>query len=405
LKDIGNKKEYWHFLYQAEIAERSTFELGRRVMNAEQSIRTIPVRIGGLNDWPHWAPYAAVVWSLVYAVLGLYWVVSGNGFPYATGPEDGGSLAITGQFGASAAWIIVIAAGIPAAALGYAMLRGVKMLGPLFIMAGALISLILLLFMGDLNMLIMLAYIPFTIFRFITGADASRYVQQLSAGGWLLIHQLFCLAGGFVWLAATVSYARRSGDACLYCGRSDNPQGWTSSVKAARWGRIAVYVAMIVPVFYAVTRYAWALGIPLGMTKKYWQQGQARGEWTSGLFLATVGMVGALLTLGLIQRWGEIFPSWIPRLGGQRVPIALAVAPASIMSVLFIVTGLNVWSGYLQLARGAAETGQDLWIIVGPVFVFPIWGAALAVATLGYYFRRRRPCNVCGRGTPVISDD
>jgi hypothetical protein len=30
--------------------------------------------------------------------------------------------------------------------------------------------------------------------------------------------------------------------------------------------------------------------------------------------------------------------------------------------------------------------------------LFPVWGAALAVATLGYYYRRRGPCSVCGRG-------
>jgi hypothetical protein len=35
---------------------------------------------------------------------------------------------------------------------------------------------------------------------------------------------------------------------------------------------------------------------------------------------------------------------------------------------------------------------------VGPTFLFPVWGVALAVATLGYYFRRRGPCSVCGRG-------
>jgi len=27
-----------------------------------------------------------------------------------------------------------------------------------------------------------------------------------------------------------------------------------------------------------------------------------------------------------------------------------------------------------------------------------VWGVALAVATLGYYYRRRGPCKGCGRG-------
>jgi len=37
-------------------------------------------------------------------------------------------------------------------------------------------------------------------------------------------------------------------------------------------------------------------------------------------------------------------------------------------------------------------------IQVGPTLLFPVWGAALAVAALGYYYRRRGSCSVCGRG-------
>ena len=43
---------------------------------------------------------------------------------------------------------------------------------------------------------------------------------------------------------------------------------------------------------------------------------------------------------------------------------------------------------------------------LGPTLLFPVWGVALAVATLGYYYRRRGPCSVCGRGanssTPLL---
>jgi hypothetical protein len=85
-------------------------------------------------------------------------------------------------------------------------------------------------------------------------------------------------------------------------------------------------------------------------------------------------------------------------LSGRRVPMALAVIPASIASVLFVVGGIGIWSGYAQLANEAAATGQDMGIVVGPTLLFPVWGAALAVATLGYYYRRRGPCRKCGRG-------
>jgi hypothetical protein len=361
--------------------------------------RAVPDRVGWVRDWPHWATYAAVAWSLIYAALGLYWAVSGGGFPLASAlASSTGPLA--GRFGPVIAWSIVVAAGIPAVAVGTAMLRGVRQPRSLLITAGALLAAVLLLFMTDLALLTMIAYIPYVIFRLITGADVGLYVQQLTESKWILAHQLFCLVGGFLWLAATVSYARRSTDACLYCGRRDGPEGWTSPNKAARWGRIAVYVAMVVPVFYAATRYAWALGIPWGMTEEHLRWGQQNGNWISGLFLANVGLVGALLMLGLVMRWGEVFPRWMIGLAGRRVPIALAVVPASIVSVLFVVTGISIWSGYTQMANAAASIGENVWIVAGPTFLFPLWGAALAVATLGYYYRRRGPCGICGRGTP-----
>jgi hypothetical protein len=162
---------------------------------------------------------------------------------------------------------------------------------------------------------------------------------------------------------------------------------------------------MVAPVFYALTRYAWALGFPLGMSEEFLRRGQESGMWTSGLFLATFGLAGAVLTLGLVQRWGEVFPRWMIGLAGRRVPLALAVVPASLVSVLLVVGGIGIWSGLDQmvanLAAGGAEdieiTGAILFQ-VGPTLLFPVWGVALAVATLGYYYRRRGPCSVCGRG-------
>jgi hypothetical protein len=289
-------------------------------------------------------------------------------------------------------------AGIPAAALGTAMLRGVRgrVLRPFFITTGSLLAVVLLLMMTDINLLITLGYAPYGIVKLLTGAAFGQvYLGMLTQ--WTLMHQLLCLIGGFLWLGATVSYARQSGDACLYCGRRDGPEGWTSSSNAARWGRIAVYVAMAVPVLYATTRYAWALGIPLGMTEEHLRRGQESGTWISGLFLATFGLVGALLMLGLVQHWGEVFPRWMIGLAGRRVPIALAGIPASIVSVLLMVGGITIWSGYAQMADSAAANGEDVRIVVGPAALFLVWGAALAVATLGYYYRRRGPCGMCGR--------
>ena len=361
-----------------------------------------PARVGWVRDWQGWSPYAALVWSLVYAALGVTWLVSGRGFPYTPDTVSDVTGPVVERLGPGVAWTVVILAGIPAAAVGAAMLRGVRRaLRPLFICAGALLGGVLLLLMTDVSLLIVLGYTPYGIVTLFTGAEFSKvYLSLLTQ--WTTVHQLLCLVGGFLWLAATLSYARRSGDACLYCGRRDGPEGWTSPKNAARWGRIAVYVSMVAPVLYAITRYAYALGIPLGISEELLRFGQENGMWTQGLSMATFGLVGAVLTLGLTQRWGEVFPRWTIGLAGRRVPIGLAVVPASFVSVLLVVGSIAMWSGFAQLV-GKALTGETEAIdIIGlaPTMLFVVWGVALAVATLGYYYRRRGPCEMCGRGAP-----
>jgi hypothetical protein len=372
----------------------------------------VPARSGRVRDWQRWAPYAAVTWSLLYAGLGLFWAMSGRGFPYPPeiAADDLGPL--LGRLGPGVAWIVVMMAGLPAAAVGTAMLRGVRgrALRPLLITAGALLAGVLLLLMTSLTLLETVGYTPFGIVKLLTGDEFGQvYLKMLT--GWTTVHQLLCLIGGFLWLAATVSYARRSGDACLYCGRRNGPEGWTRPNKAARWGRIAVYVAMVAPVFYAFTRYAWALGFPLGMSEEYWRRGQESGMWIAGLFLANFGLVGAVLMLGLVQRWGEVFPRWMIGLAGRQIPIALAVVPASLVSVLLLVGGIGIWSGLDEMvANLVADGGKNIELIggiiyhVGPTLLFPVWGLALAVATLGYYYRRRGPCSVCGRDASTSSN-
>jgi hypothetical protein len=258
--------------------------------------------------------------------------------------------------------------------------------------------------MTSLNLLVLLGYVPYAIFGLFTGSEVS---QRLMNGWmqWATIHQSLALIGGFLWLAATACYARRSVGACLYCGRLDGPEEWTSPINAARWGRTAVYVAMAAPVFYVLTRYAWALGVPLGFSEEHLRGGQENGAWISGLFLANFGLVGAVLMLGLVQRWGEVFPRWMIGLTGHRVPIALAVVPAALASVVIFVGGIGIWSGLGYMIDNMAAAGAtgieiigEITFVVGPTLLFPVWGVALAVATLGYYYRRRGPCSVCGRG-------
>ncbi len=381
---------------------------GRAISMAANAV---PARVGWARQWQHWATYAVVVWSVIYTGLGLYMAVSGHGFPFASDLESVAYGPIAGKLGSLVAWILVIMEGLPAVVVGVAMLRGVrgKALRSLLLIAGALLTGVLLLLMTGLDLLMKVGYIPGVIFGLLTAENSRAYL--LAWTQWTTIHQLLSLIGGFLWLAATVSYARSSGGACLYCGRRDGPEGWTDPDQARRWGRTAVYVAIVAPIFYAFTRIIWALGIPLGMSEEAFRRGQETGTWIGGLSLAIFNLVGAALMLGLVQHWGEVFPRWMIGLAGRRVPIALAVVPASLAAVLLFVGGIGIFSAVPRMVTNLQAEGMEvnkmIWEIViqlGPTLLFPVWGIALAVATLGYYFRRRGPCSVCGRGITGETD-
>lgn len=378
-----------------------------RKSHAIGTVVVMPARRGRVRDWQHWAPYATVAWSLIYAALGVFWAVSGRGFPYTPENVSDDLGPLLGRFGPGVAWTVVMMAGIPATALGVAMMRGLRgrALRPLLITAGALLAGVLLLLMTALNLLVMVGYTPYAILCLFTGAEFGQIYLEFWTQ-WTTIHQLLCLVGGFFWLAATVIYARQSAGACLVCGRRDDLEGWTSPNKAARWGRTAVYVAIVVPVFYALTRYAWALGFPLGMDEELFRTGQESGKWIgAALTLGNFNLLGAFLMLGLVQCWGDVFPRWMIGLAGRRVPIGLAVVPSSLVSVLLVVGGIGIWSISGQMVTNLVASGAENMEVVGaiifelgPTLLFPVWGAALAMATLGYYYRRRGPCSVCGRG-------
>ena len=169
--------------------------------------KDLPARIGWVRNWPHWAPYAALVWSLVYSGLGLYWAVSGRGFPYAVGIMPGAAGPLAGRFGLVVAWIIVIAEGLPAVAIGALMLRGVKRARPLLISAGVVLAGVLLLLMTDITLLILLGYIPYGFVGLLTGAAIGQIWQDWLQ--WPVVHQWLCLIGGFLWLAATLHPPQR----------------------------------------------------------------------------------------------------------------------------------------------------------------------------------------------------
>jgi hypothetical protein len=189
-----------------------------------------------------------------------------------------------------------------------------------------------------------------------------------------------CLAGGVLALVMAKAVG------------ADPPAAWTTPANVRRWGAWAVAVAVAVPTFYALTRWAWALGIPLGFSRQALraEAAQSPGIWLAGAGLATLAVGGALLTLGLTQRWGEVYPRWVPFPRGKPVRPRTAIIPATVVAILVTSAGM----AYLR----AMLTGQvSLDWGAGPTLLWPVWGAALGAATLAYHLRRRGHCRHCHR--------
>jgi hypothetical protein len=138
----------------------------------------------------------------------------------------------------------------------------------------------------------------------------------------------------------------------------------------------------------------------LGITEAFLREGQAIGLWWRGAALATLAAIGAMLTFGLVQRWGEIFPRWLPFIAGKRVPPRLAMIPASLIAVIVTAAGLmfiRVMVAGTFMLGDYPVTLEENWAALAPELLWPFWGVALGAATLAYYYRTRGRCDVCGR--------
>jgi hypothetical protein len=365
---------------------------------AGEAFRAAP---GWPSNWPAWIGYVAAGWSLAYGILGLYWALGGAGFPFGENDPDAALSLLGGlQAGTGAPVIATLGLAGAVAAVALARARGGGVLRAMLLGFAWASAATLTLLIPDYRVLVAVAYTPIVLIGAPFGWPPG--VNILDVYPWPVANQFLCIAGGLLWAAAAVAYGRRTRGACGYCGRTDVRAAWTMPETAARWGRWATCVAVIIPVIYAATRWAWALGFPLGISEEFLREGQEVGLWWAGAALATLALGGAILTLGLVLRWGEVFPRWIPFLSGKRVPIPLAVVPASLVSVLVTSAGLMfvrlTLTGGLDAILGEGVLGAENWAALAPELLWPLWGAALGAATLAYYYRRRGKCEHCERG-------
>ncbi len=151
----------------------------------------------------------------------------------------------------------------------------------------------------------------------------------------------------------------------------------SSRDRLARWGRGATLVAALGPLPYGLIRMTWLTPWPQGLLG-----GDASvlegGIRVFGLCLGLSALCGSWLTLGLLARWGEVWPGWLPGLRGRPVPVRAAVVPAATVGVALCGASVSL------VVMTVREGGPGLLLFIPA----PVWGPALLLATYSYYRRR-----------------
>ncbi len=341
----------------------------------------------------HWPTSGRVVVgvSLAYLIAGVYWSVGGTGFPFGAETDPLGTEGALGSLTAAASpWLSVVAAAGLVVAMLMVRWRSVDAVGIVLLCLAWVQALALTLVVPDGRVLIAVTHIPILIVGLPFGWPPG--VTIASQLPWPVVNQAILMALGVAWALFALWFMRRARGACGGIRRRST-HAWSRPENAARWGRWAVVVAMVPPAAYAVTRYAWAFGIPLGVSSDFMNlSDDDPGIFIAGGFMATIAVLGGVLTLGLTQRWGEVYPRWLPFVGGRPVRPAVAIVPATAVALLLTNAGINWLRAMALNAFPPGAMSQD-WATTAPGALFGIWGVALGIATYAYALRRRGRCS------------
>lgn len=352
---------------------------------------------------PTWQPRAAVVYSLACTGLAFWWLLDPATYPLH---QSDAPVSLLGYLEPRAGAAVCLGFGLVGTVVAARLLHSGQRAAPAgVIAAGAAASLFFTVVAPDIQLLSVLGYAmallggPVIVGLLVVGARRHRanlvvlaligtavgvgvatgeigaptveMLGQVRDGfirvGTRPIVVAFLAAGGLVLGAATLAAIR------VQTGRA-------SRELLARWGRVATFVAALGPVPYGLLRLTWATPWPQGLGPGN-EQILEGGIRVFGICLGLSALCGSWLTLGLISRWGEVWPSWLPGLRGRPVPVAAAVVPAGIVAVALCAAAVSL------VVMAARDGGPELLLFIPA----PVWGPALMLATYAYYRRRTDP--------------
>ena len=164
-------------------------------------------------------------------------------------------------------------------------------------------------------------------------------------------------------------------------------RGWAGVDAVGGWvlrhRRGLTVAAAAGPLPYALVRATWLTPWPLVGPVDESLPPEVR-LW--GLLLGGGALLGAVLTVGLIRPWGEVFPRWMPRLAGRRVPAAAAVVPGGVVAGIVCAAAVPMLTMIVAAQPDTVAEGLSVLqrIEMAVVFPFWFWGPTLALAVWGY---------------------
>jgi hypothetical protein len=359
----------------------------------------------------------SAAWSAVTLVLGLWWWTQPDRYPFVPGTPDPSGTVLDVMPAAVVPPVLVVA-GL--CGLGVAALARQRRADALVVGAGTVLACVFGLAVPGLQPVMLAGYMmamfgPVVLFGTVLAGAWRRRGGPAAVAAFVLVGAvawltgladaevlrryagvigatagkagapgalLFFLVGGLTWATLALRTAQRV--------RAGSPApAWTRPEAAARWGRVAAIVAAACALPYGLLRMSWLTPWPIGGSPA--ELATSPEMRLHGLLLGLAALAGAVLTTGLVARWGEVWPRWMPVVRGRRVPVAAAVVPGTLVAALFTVAAVPM----VAMMIGSGE----LWGVL--VFPFPIWGPALGMAVLGYALRRQgepdRPGTLAGR--------
>lgn len=340
---------------------------------------------------------ASALWSVGALALGLVWLTNEGTYPF--GAADRVRVSLTHLVEAPTAGGLMIAAGV----VGLLTTLWWKRAAPV---GGALLAAYFGLFWADTSVLSAFGYslavaAPLAILALVVVACVrGSWVGYVAAGAIVVLLALGIGSG----LVSATSVGGFWGNVASGMGTYGVRIGWALAMAASAvwWGVVAVrtgrfrerlasarpsrrwavactVAAALCPLPYALVRFSWLTPWAIGLDERV----DSFATRIQGASLGVAGLVGAILTLGLVSRWGEAFPRWVPLVGGRAVPVWLAVGPGLVVTTVVCVSAPGMVAHWF-----ATQPAVDA--IVATLFVpAPVWGPLLGAAVVAYWLRRR----------------